>query len=73
MRRFMVHLVTNIEFVDGDKVSDEAVQNYEKHLADAIRDAAQNLSLRAISGTEVGEVLVAELRSNRTGREASRA
>ena len=32
MRRFMVHLVTEIDFEDGDEASDETVQNYQKHL-----------------------------------------
>ena len=32
MRRFMVRLVTEIDFVDGDETSDVALQNYEKHL-----------------------------------------
>jgi hypothetical protein len=27
MRRFVVHLVTEIDFVDGDEASDEAVRN----------------------------------------------
>ena len=33
MRRFNVHLVTEIDFVDGDEASDEAAQNYQKHLS----------------------------------------
>ena len=48
MRRFKVHLVTEIDFVDGDEVSDEAVQNYQKHLSDTLRNAAQGISLRTI-------------------------
>jgi uncharacterized hydantoinase/oxoprolinase family protein len=62
MRRFMVHLVTKIDFVDGDKVSDDAVQIYEKHLAETLQEAAQRLSLRTIKGTQVGSVLVAEIK-----------
>ena len=61
MRRFMVHLVTEIDFVDGDEVSDEVVQNYEKHLAETVQNAAQRLSLRTIKGAGVGNVLVAEI------------
>ncbi len=41
MRRFMVHLVTEIDFVDGDEASDETVQNYQKHLSDTLQNAAQ--------------------------------
>jgi hypothetical protein len=32
MRRFMGHLVTEVEFEDGDEASDDAVRNYRKHL-----------------------------------------
>ena len=46
MRRFMVHLVTEIDFIDGDEASDEAAQNYQKHLSDTFRSAAQGISLR---------------------------
>ena len=28
MRRFMVHLVTEVEFEDGDEASDKAVQTW---------------------------------------------
>ena len=48
MRRFMVHLVTEIDFIDGDEASDEAAQNYQKHLSDTFRNAAQGISLRTI-------------------------
>jgi hypothetical protein len=48
MRRFMVHLVTEIDFIDGDEASDEAAQNYQKHLSDTLRNAAQGISLRTI-------------------------
>ena len=43
MRRFMVHLVTEVEFEDGDEASDAAAQNYQKHLKDTIQNAAQGL------------------------------
>jgi len=32
MPRFMVDLVTEIDIVDGDEASDEAVRDYKKHL-----------------------------------------
>ena len=54
MRLFMVHLVTEIDFVDGDEASDEAAQNYQKHLSDTVQNAAQGLSLRTIKGARVG-------------------
>jgi hypothetical protein len=40
MRRFMVQLVTEVEFEDGDEASDVAVQNYQKHLKEAVQNAA---------------------------------
>jgi hypothetical protein len=40
MRRFMVHLVTEIDFVDGDEASDVAAQNYQKHLSSARSSAS---------------------------------
>jgi hypothetical protein len=46
MRRFMVHLVTEIDFVDGDQAADVAAQNYQKHLKDTVQNAAQELSLQ---------------------------
>jgi hypothetical protein len=48
MRRFNVHCVTEIDFVDGDAVSDAVVQNYQKRLAETVQDAAHNLSLRTL-------------------------
>jgi hypothetical protein len=63
MRRFMVHLVTEIDFEDGDEASDETVQNYKKHLKETILSAAQGLSLRTIKGARVESVSVAEIKS----------
>ena len=53
MRRFMVHLVTEIDFVDGDEASDEAVRNYQKHLSETVQNAAQALSPRTIKAARV--------------------
>jgi hypothetical protein len=44
MRRFNVHFVTEIDFVDGDAVSDALVQNCKKHLAETVQEAAQGAS-----------------------------
>ena len=63
MRRFMVHLVTEIDFVDGDEASDAAAQNYQKHLSETVRNAAQGLSLRTIKGARVESVSVAEIKT----------
>jgi hypothetical protein len=56
MRRFMVTLVTEIDFEDGDEASDAAAQNYQKHLKDTVQNAAQGISLRAIKNTQVESV-----------------
>ena len=53
MRRFNVHLVTEIDFVDGDEASDETAQNYQKHLKDTLLNAAQGISLRTIKDARV--------------------
>ena len=63
MRRFMVHFVTEIDFVDGDEASDAAALNYKKHLAETVQDAAQNLSLRTIKGVRVETVGVEEIKA----------
>ena len=62
MRRFMVRLVTEIDFVDGGEVSNEAVQNYQKHLSDTLRNAAQGISLRTIKNSRVESVSVTEIK-----------
>ena len=56
MRRFNVHLVTEIDFVDGDEASDETAQNYQKHLKDTLRNAAQGISLQMIKNARVESV-----------------
>jgi hypothetical protein len=63
MRRFMVHFVTEIDFVDGDEASDAAAQNYQKHLAETVQEAAQSLSLRTIKGARVDNVVVEEIKA----------
>jgi hypothetical protein len=60
MRRFMLLLVTDVEFVGQD--NDSLAENYERNLATAVQEAAQKLSLRAVQGTNVVKVQVAEIR-----------
>jgi hypothetical protein len=62
MRRFMVHLVTEIDFVDGDEVSNEILQNYQKHLSETVQNAAQALSLRTIKDSRVESVSITEIK-----------
>ena len=64
MRRFMVLLVTEIDFVDGDEASDVEAQNYQKHLKETVQNAAQGLSLRTIKAARVESVSVAEDRKS---------
>ena len=61
MRRFMVHLVTEVEFEDGDEASDKTVQNYRKQLSETVRNAAQGLLLRTVKGARIESVSVAEI------------
>jgi hypothetical protein len=63
MRRFRVHFVTEIDFVDGDEASDAAALDYKNHLAETVQDAAQNLSLRTIKGAKVETVVVEEIKA----------
>src|SRR5580704_9161720 len=51
MRRFMVHLVTDVEFEDGDEASDKTVQNYQKQLSETVRNAAQGLATDTVAGS----------------------
>ena len=59
----MVHFVTGIDFVDGDEASDDVVQNYKRHLAETVQDAAQNLSLRTVKSARVEKVQVEEIKA----------
>jgi hypothetical protein len=63
MRRFMVHLVTEVEFEDGDEASDKTVRNYQKQLSETVRNAAQGLLLRTVKGARIESVSVAEIRT----------
>jgi hypothetical protein len=63
MRRFMVHLVTEVEFEDGDEASDKTVQNYQKQLSETVRNAAQGLLLRTVKGARIESVSVAEIKT----------
>ena len=64
MRRFMVHLVTEVDFEDGDEVSDETVQNYQNHLRGMVQSAAQALALRTIKDARVESVSVTEIKDS---------
>ena len=63
MRRFMVHLVTEVDFEDGDEASDVAAQSYQKHLKEIVQNAAQGLSLHPIKDAHVESVSVAEIKA----------
>jgi hypothetical protein len=63
MRRFMVHVVTEVDFVDGDEASDETVRNYRKHLSETVRNAAQGLLLRTVTGARIDSVSVTEIKA----------
>ena len=64
MQRFMASVVTEVDFVDGDNVPDAAVENYERHLAETLQEAANQLSLATINGTKVLSVQVGEIKAS---------
>ena len=61
IRRFNVHLVTEVDFEDSDEASDETVQNYQNHLRGMVQSTVQGLSLRTIKNTRVETVVVEEI------------
>ena len=63
MRRFMVHLVTEVEFEGGDAASDVAAQDYQKRLKETVQNAAQGLLLHTIKDAHVESVSVAEIKA----------
>ena len=63
MRRFMVHLVTEVDLEDGDEASDKTMQNYQKNLKDTVQNAAQGILLRTVKGTRVESVSVVEIKA----------
>ena len=63
MRRFMMHLVTEVDFEDGDEASDKAVQSYQKDLKDTVVNAARGLLLRTVKGSRVESVSVVEIKN----------
>jgi hypothetical protein len=63
MRRFIVHLVTEVDFVDGDEASNDVVQTYKKYLAEIVEEAAEDLFLQTIKGSHVESVSVAEIKA----------
>jgi hypothetical protein len=63
MRRFMVHLVTEVDFEDGDEASDKAVQNYQKHLKDTVGERGPGTLARTVKGARVESVSVTEIKA----------
>ena len=51
-RTFAATIITEVEFVGGDS-SDQADENYLKHLTEELEKAASRLSLRTIKGLRV--------------------
>jgi hypothetical protein len=62
MRRFMLLLVTDVDFVDGPNVSDEIAHGFEQHLAEEVQRTAAQLSLRTIRGLKVMKTQVTEIK-----------
>ena len=63
MRRFNVHLVTEVDFEDGDEASDVAVQNYQNHLKGWFRARRRDYRSRPIKDAHVESVSVAEIKA----------
>ena len=62
MRRFMVHLVTEIDFKDGDEASDEAARNYEK-ISGSCSERGPGAIAPTIKDVPVESVSVAEIKA----------
>jgi hypothetical protein len=63
VRSFMTQLVTDVDFVDGDSISDDVAKNYEQDLMTEIQRAVERFSLRTIRGHKIGKLQVAEIKS----------
>ena len=61
VRRFMVMLTTDVDFV-GDDPTDGVAENYEKHLLEEVRNAAQKLSLRTMAGHKIMKAQAVEIK-----------
>jgi hypothetical protein len=64
MRSFITLLETDVDFVDGDSVSDDVAKNYEEHLMAEIQAAVERLSLRTIRGHKIGKLQLAEIKGS---------
>jgi len=62
MRRLLTQLVLDVDFVDGDSVSDDVVEHCEKHLLAEVDQLTKRFSLRTINGLKVMKLDVAEIR-----------
>ncbi len=62
MRRLLTQMVLDIDFVDGDSVSDDVVEHCEKHLMTEIEELTKRFSLRTINGLKVMKLHVAEIK-----------
>jgi hypothetical protein len=59
MRRFLIVLTADVDFVDGD---DARSENFEKHMLEDVRAAAQRVSLRNVRGHKVPHAQIAEVK-----------
>ena len=54
--------MTEIDFVDGENVSDAIARGCQKHLSESVQDAAQHLPLGTLKGVTVETVSVTEIK-----------
>jgi len=64
MRRFLILLETEVDFVDGDSVSDKLVENVEQDLMMAIKKATEGFSHRAIRGLLINKLEGAQIKGS---------
>jgi hypothetical protein len=62
MRRLLTQMVLDVDFVDGDSVSNDVVEQCEKHLMAEIDELTKRFSLRTINGLKVMKLHVAEIK-----------
>ena len=64
MRRFIILLETEVDFVDGDSALDELVQNVERDLMTQIHKTVEGFSHRAIRGLLISKLQGAEIKGS---------
>ena len=64
MRRFIILLETDVDFVDGDSALEELVQTVERDLMTEVQKAVQGFSHRGVRGLLISKLQVAEIKGS---------